>query len=266
MAGVPTRRDPRLRFSSTNTYNQLTGRILQDMAKRSILGPRISITEYRSDWVRYSRPTFFFALAMMVLVGSIFFPYWDLKLEAPQFPKGLHVKAYIDRLEGRVDPITNSNDLEQLDELNHYVGMPSLADGAKFERSIAVIAIVTFAGLLFAAIFVHNRWALLAALPALLFPVAFLADLQYWLWNYGHSLDPRAPLASAVGEFTPHLFGPSKIAQFDTMALPGVGLIMAALASISVAAGLWYHRKAYLPLIEAEEASDAAPADAAGSE
>ena len=231
------------------------------MAKHSILGPRIPINEYRSDWARYSRPTLFFALAMMLLVGSLFVPYWDLKLEAPQFPKGLHVRAFVNRLEGRVDPVTNSNDLDQLDELNHYVGMPSLADGAAFERSIAVISIITFAGLLFAAIMVHNRWALLAALPALLFPVAFLADLQYWLWNYGHSLDPRAPLASAGGEFTPHLFGPSKIAQFDTMALPGGGLIMATIASAMVALGLWYHRKAYRPLIETAEAGAPGEAD-----
>lgn len=221
------------------------------MTSNHVLGPRVPADEYRAHRARYFRPTLCFAGAMALLVLSMFLPYWTLRLEAPQFPKGLHVSAYVNRLVGEVDPITNSNDLEQLDELNHYVGMPSLEDGAKLERTVSVIAIVVFAGLLVAAVWIHSRWALLAALPALLFPLAFLVDLQYWLWNYGHSLDPRAPLASAVGEFTPHIFGPSKIAQFDTMAMPGWGLILATAASVLVGLGLWFHRQAYRPLVDA---------------
>jgi len=233
------------------------------------LGPRIPDDEYRLDRTRFRLPTAMFVAAMLVLLLSLFFPYWVLKLEAPQFPKGLTVSAYIDRLEGEIDPVTGSDDLQQLDELNHYVGMPPLADGAPLERSVAVIAIVVFAGLLLAAVYIHSRFVVLFVLPTLLFPIVFLADLQYWLWNYGHSLDPRAPLSSAVGEFTPHLFGPSEIAQFDTMALPGPGLILAVVASVLGAVGLWFHRKAYRPLILAEEegsddaaalpSSDAAP-------
>ena len=53
-----------------------------------------------------------------------------------------------------------------------------------------------FGGLLLAAVYIHSRWVVPLVLPALLFPFVFLADLQFWLWNYGHSLDPRAPLAS----------------------------------------------------------------------
>lgn len=218
-----------------------------------LLGPRVPDDADRDDRALYRKPTALFMAAMLVLLVSLFFPYWVLKLDAPQFPSGLQVSAYVNRLEGRVDPVTNSNDLEQLNELNHYVGMAALQDGAEFERTISVIAIVVFAGLLISAVYIHSRYVVLMVLPALVFPFVFLADLQYWLWHYGHSLDPTAPLASAVGEFTPHLFGPSKIAQFDTMALPGPGLILAAVASVLTAVGLWFHRKAYRPLVlEAE--------------
>ncbi len=234
------------------------------MSANPILGPRVPPDEYRANRARYFRPMLCFVGAMLILILSMFFPYWQLTLKAPQFPNGLHVSAYIDRIVGQVDPVTKSDDLDQLEGLNHYVGMPSLKDGAKLERSISVIAIVAFAGLLLAAVFVHSRWALLAALPALLWPVAFLVDLQYWLWNYGHSLDPRAPLAGAVGEFTPHIFGSSKIAQFDTMALPGAGLIMAAVASILVGLGLWFHRQAYRPLVDATAVEAAAVGVPAG--
>ncbi|MCU0271180.1 MAG: hypothetical protein MUF83_21410 [Acidimicrobiales bacterium] len=222
-------------------------------ATNSVLGPRVPEEELKAHRSRYRVPTLCFLGAMLALLVSMMFPYWTLRLEAPQFPKGLEVSAYVNRLVGEQDPVTGSDNLKELDELNHYVGMPSLEDGAKLERSVSIMAIVVFAGLLLASVYVHSRWVVLLVLPALLFPFVFLADLQYWLWNYGHSLDPRAPLASAVGEFTPHLFGPSKIAQFDTNALPGIGLLLAFLASILTAVGLWYHRKAYKPLVEAVE-------------
>jgi hypothetical protein len=51
------------------------------------------------------------------------------------------------------------------------------------------------------------------------------------------------------------VFGTAKIAQFDTLALPGPGLILAIIASVMIAVGLWYHRKAYKPLIEQAEQS-----------
>lgn len=218
-----------------------------------VLGPRVSAEEAAKHRERYRLPTMLFVAAMLVLLVSLFFPYWHLDLKAPQFPQGLHVAAYVNRLVGDVDPITGSNDLDQLDGLNHYVGMPPLGDGAQFERTIALAGIIVMGGLLLAAVYVHSRWVVLLVLPALLFPVIFLADLQYWLWHYGHSLDPRAPLAGAVGEFTPHLFGGSKIAQFNTNATPGIGLFLAGVASVLVAVGLWFHRKAYLPLVRAAE-------------
>lgn len=207
-----------------------------------ILGPRASREEMENHAERYRLPTRLFSAAAMLLIVSLLLPYWVLKLSAPQFPKGLTVTAYVNRLTG---------DVGELEGLNHYVGLGSFQDAATFERSIAIIAIIMLAGLLVAALLIHSRWVLLLVTPALLYPVIFLIDLQYWLWDFGHHLDPAAPLAAAVGEFTPPIFGPAEIAQFDTFALPGFGLILAFIASGLVAAGLYYHRKAYKPLIEA---------------
>lgn len=207
-----------------------------------ILGPRASREEMENHAERYRLPARLFSAAAMLLIVSLLLPYWVLKLSAPQFPKGLTVTAYVNRLTG---------DVGELEGLNHYVGLGSFQDAATFERSIAIIAIIMLAGLLVAALLIHSRWVLLLVTPALLYPVIFLIDLQYWLWDFGHHLDPAAPLAAAVGEFTPPIFGPAEIAQFDTFALPGFGLILAFIASGLVAAGLYYHRKAYKPLIEA---------------
>lgn len=209
-----------------------------------MLGPRVTEAEREAHASRYRLPARLFGGAAMLLMVSLLLPYWTLNLDAPQFPGGLKIQAFINRLAG---------DVVELEGLNHYVGLESFENGATFERSIAVAAVLVMGGLLLAALLIHSRWVVLFALPALLFPLVFVADLQYWLWRYGHNLDPRAPLASAVGEFTPPIFGPAEIAQFDTLALPGPGLLLATLASGLVAAALFHHRKAYKPLLAARQ-------------
>ena len=213
-----------------------------------ILGPRPPKGGREEGDHRYQLPTWLFAGAAALLMVSLFLPYWVLNLKAPQFPKGLQVRAYVNRLVG---------DVGELEGLNHYVGLGSFEDAAVFEKSVAVLAVLVLVGLLVAALLIHTRWVVLLVLPALLFPVMFIADLQFWLWNFGHNLDPRAPLAAAVGEFTPPIFGPAEIAQFDTVALPGPGLVLAFIASGMVAVGLYFHRKAYKPLIEAAHEAEA---------
>jgi hypothetical protein len=207
-----------------------------------ILGPRIPREEMNAHAERYRRPTAMFLAAAALLVVSIFLPYWHLRLEAPQFPDGLDIQAYVNRLEG---------DVVQLEGLNHYVGLGKFEDGAVFERTIAVAAIIVLAGLLAGALLFHSRWVVLFVAPAMFFPLVFIADLQWWLWRYGHNLDSSAPFADAVGEFTPPIFGPAEIAQFDTLALPGIGLILAFVAAVIAGLGLWYHRRAYKPLVDA---------------
>jgi copper chaperone NosL len=217
-----------------------------------VLGPKVDATELAEHQGRYRLPKALFAAAALVLGVSIFLPYWHLRLTAPQFPDGLYVTAYVNRLEGGND----NKDLDELEGLNHYVGLPSFEDGAVLERTVSVAGILVLGGLLLAGLFVHSRWVLLFVAPALIFPVFFLADLQYWLWNYGHSLDPTAALSSAVGEFTPPLFGPGEIAQFETLAWPGLGLVLAFIAAVLTAVGLWAHRRAYKPIVDAQRARE----------
>ncbi len=209
-----------------------------------ILGPRIPPEELHAHRSRYLLPTLFMMAAAVLLIASIFMPYWSLTLHAPQYPQGLTIQAYLNRLEG---------DVREIDGLNHYIGMRPLNEAATFERSISIIGVVAIALLLLATVFVHTRWAALLALPALLFPLIFLADLQYWMANFGQNLDPRAPLSSSVKPFVPPVLFEGRIAQFRTWAVPDVGLWMATAASVLILVGLWFHRRAYKPLVEAQE-------------
>lgn len=208
-----------------------------------IVGPRIPPEELAANRSRYLLPSLLFVAAAILLLISIFTPWWQLTLHAPQYPAGLSVRAYVNDLEG---------DVSEIDGLNHYIGMRPLAEAATFEKSISVIGIIGLSLLILAAIFVHNRWAALLTLPALLLPVIFLVDLQFWLANFGQNLDPKAPLSSSVDPFVPPVLGKGVIAQFSTVAVPYTGLWLAMAASGLILVGLWFHRRAYKPLVEAQ--------------
>ena len=61
----------------------------------------------------------------------------------------------------------------ELEGLNHYVGLESFEDGAVFERSIAIMAIIVLAGLLLRPSCPLPLGRLLLSLPALAVPADF---------------------------------------------------------------------------------------------
>lgn len=209
---------------------------------RKIVGPRAPADSAEADKHLYRLPTILFVVAALLLLVSILLPYWEMTLLAPQYPGGLHITAYVNELAG---------DVNEIDGLNHYIGMRPLNEAAKLERSVSVFAIGALALLVIAAVFIHTRWVVLLVLPAILMPVVFLLDLQYWLRDFGLNLDETAALSSAIDPFVPQVLGRGMIAQFETIARPGIGLWLAIIASILCIVGLYYHRKAYKPLVEA---------------
>jgi len=211
---------------------------------QKIVGPRTSAEEREKNRVNYLLPTLFLGLAAILLMISVFLPYWNMELEAPQYPKGLFVNAYVNRLEG---------DVREIDGLNHYIGMRPLEEAAQLERSLSVILISVTALLVIAAVFIHTKWAALLALPAVLYPAIFLIDLYLWMRNFGQNLDPTAALSSFIEPFTPPILGEGLIGQFKTIASVDIGWYLAAIAAVLILIGLYFHRRAYKPLAESTQ-------------
>jgi nitrous oxidase accessory protein len=163
-------------------------------------------------------------LSALVLVVSVWFPYWKMKLSAPQYPKGLYLVVYPNRVLG---------DVREIDGLNHYIGMRKIDDAAAMERSSGIPAIVILATLLGIAAIWRSRWAVLLVLPAIVFPPLFLGDLYFWLRDSGLHLDPKAALSSSIKPFVPQVLGSGKIAQFRTEASLGVGYLMSVFSAAS---------------------------------
>ena len=189
-------------------------------------------------------PTAIFMLAALALMASMMLPYWQMKLTAPQYPKGLYTKVYVNHLEG---------DVSEIDALNHYLGMPKLDEGGQFERSVSVLALAVIGLLMLGTTFVHNRWAGIFVLPALVWPLAFLGDLALILYQYGHSIDPKSALGGAIKPFTPPIFGPGTIGQFGTDRRSRAGLDPGRHRQRVDADRLWFHRKAYKPIVDARK-------------
>lgn len=213
---------------------------------QNIIGPRTPAELKRVDPLRFRLPAALLAAAAALLLASLFLPYWQITMFAPQYPNGLTVTTYVTHVNGQVS---------EVDILNQYIGMKPLESAALLEKKFGVFLIVAMSLLVVAAVKIHSPFAALLSLPAALYPLIFLADLQYWLADFGLHLDPHAPLNLAVKPFVPHVLGVGYIGQFKSVALPCSGLILATLATILVLAGLWFQRRAYKPLRDASRAS-----------
>lgn len=217
-----------------------TGRTRLGTLMGAIVGPRVPELERRAHPWRYAAPSLCLMLGRLLLLISIFLPYWHMELEAPQYPQGLFLTAYVNHLAG---------DVKEIDGLNHYIGMRPLDEAARFEKIIAIWAVISMFLLIELAALVHSRWAVLLAIPAITFPVAFLVDLRFWLVTFGRNLDPDAPLSSSVKPFTPTLLGEGGIGQFMTWAELGLGWWLAICGAAITVVGFFFHRRAYRPLL-----------------
>ncbi len=205
-----------------------------------IIGPRIPKELWEKERKRFLVPSFVLVAAAVLLFISIFLPYWKITLFAPQYPQGLAATMYVNRLTG---------DVQEIDELNHYIGMKPMGEAAVLERTLSIFIVIGLALLIAAAVYVHNPLALILCIPAVMYPAFFVGDLYFWMRNFGLNLDRNAALSGAIKPFVPPILGEGKIAQFSTTATWEIGLYLSIAASVLILVGLYFHRRAYKPLL-----------------
>ncbi len=185
-------------------------------------------------------------IACALLAGALFVPLWKMQLVAPQYPRGLVMYAYGYKFEGAGR--STYNDVTEINELNHYIGMKKIGTVTEMKLFLPGVAALIAGTAAISFVAWRRRW--LRALVALGFwamPLFFVADLQYWLYNYGHTMDPTAALN--VRPFTPRVFGATKVMNFhsETAFQTGFYLMVAAALVITVvplAAGRLRRRRA----------------------
>lgn len=154
-------------------------------------------------------------LAAILLAISIFVPIWRIDLDAPQYPEGLRLLIYADKLGGNVDIING---------LNHYIGMKTLHTEDFIEFTILPYLIGLFALFSLIAAFYKRKWFFyLLFVKFILFGIVAMVDFWRWEYNYGHNLDPNAAIIVPGMAYQPPLIGFKQLLNFGAYSVPAVG-------------------------------------------
>jgi len=152
----------------------------------------------------------------LALLPALVLPVWQITLHAPQYPDGLTMEVFSH---------TVSGDIQEINTLNHYIGMETISPDEFPEFNFIPFFILRFLG--FAALaFVVARMpvAAIGYLDFVIFGAVMLWDFQHWLAEYGQNLSPDAPIE--IEPFTPALFGSTEVANFSVTSYPSWGAIL----------------------------------------
>lgn len=154
-------------------------------------------------------------ISALLMVITFFTPLWKIELVAPQYPEGLGMKIWLDNITGQVDIING---------LNHYIGMKkiSVASFPEFEYMPTIVGAFIALGLLVALI--GRKAGLIIYVSVLIVGAAAgLYDYYQWSYDYGHNLDPTAPIQVPGLTYQPPLIGYKDLLNFQAFSFPDIG-------------------------------------------
>ncbi len=171
--------------------------------------------------------------AAIILVLSIFFPWWGMQFIAPQYPEGLDIIVYPYKMEGRIDIING---------LNHYIGMKEFSEESFPELQYLPFVIGGIAAVILLTALTKNTKFLYTTIAIFSIGGALgLYDIKRWLNDFGTNLDPKAPIT--IDPFVPPMIGENTIANFVTHSYFATGSLLMGIAFLLVLFPLWRERK-----------------------
>jgi copper chaperone NosL len=178
------------------------------------------------------------AFASGALIAVFFLPVWRIDLFAPQYPEGLTMYIWINNITGQVDIING---------LNHYIGMKhiSVAMFPEFKFLPYVVGFFMFLGMM-VAVTGRRKFLFYYLVLTVIGGVLAMIDFYKWGYNYGHNLDPTAPIQVPGLSYQPPLFGHKRLLNFDAYSFPDIGgwiVIAAAALAFGVWFFEWYHQR-----------------------
>ena len=176
----------------------------------------------------------FVAAITMLLV--IMFPIWKITLIAPQYPKGLHMYIWVNKIGG-----SEPNVLQNINILNHYIGMKPIKPESIPELQYMQYIIIGISGLAF-AMALFNKWKLNLAWLILVAIMGALAiyDFYLWEWDYGHNLNLNAPIRIEGMFYQPPLIGKKVILNFIAISCPMLGALFLFISFISAFLAIYF--------------------------
>ena len=178
-------------------------------------------------------------LAAVAIAVSFLFPLWKMHLVAPQYSDGLDLYIWPYKIEGGG---LNGQHLVEINNLNHYIGMKAI-EQADFLEMIWMPFVFGSIILLILRSIVFGEMSNVVDLFALYtyFGLFSIGSFWYRLYQYGHNLDPHAPVH--IKPFTPLLIGVKQIANFREYSYPQSGAYLLCGSVLLILLAGWWSRK-----------------------
>jgi copper chaperone NosL len=178
------------------------------------------------------------AICALSMIGAYFFPLWLITLDAPQYPEGLTMNLWIDKLAG---------DINTINGLNHYIGMKHLSTELfpEFLYLKYIVAALICCGLITA---LSNNKKVLLGWVIILILIGIIGAYDFWQWeyDYGHNLNPTAAIKVPGMSYQPPLLGYKDLLNFTAGSFPDMGgyaVIIPAFLTVLVFIYEWFFNK-----------------------
>ncbi|MEZ4944592.1 MAG: nitrous oxide reductase accessory protein NosL [Cyclobacteriaceae bacterium] len=175
------------------------------------------------------------AVCALALISAYFIPLWQILMWAPQYPEGLEMKIWINTLSG---------DVRTISALNHYIGMKHIEVEMfpEFGYMIYIVGFIIAFGLLTAL--VNKRIMLISYIGLFVITgIAALVDFYLWGYDYGHNLNPEAPIIIPGMAYQPPLIGTKILLNFTAFSGPDIGGWIFIVVALVLMAVLFYEVK-----------------------
>jgi len=180
-----------------------------------------------------------FLIASLALIITYFVPLWHIGLDAPQYPEGVGLNIWLHTIDGE-----HPHDLDNMNTLNHYIGMKKIVPDSIPELKIMpyIIGFMILFGLIVFTI--NKKWlAWLWVVLFVLLMAAGLYDFYLWEYNYGHDLDPKAAIKVPGMSYQPPLIGSKQLLNFTSTSLPAFGGIVMGISLMLGFAAIYFDSK-----------------------
>lgn len=162
---------------------------------------------------------FYVIAAAILLIGIYIKPLWYIALEAPQYPEGVEMYIWVNKITGKEE-----STLQNINILNHYIGMRAIEPDSIPELKIFpyIGALLILIGLL---VWWKNKPKWMYSYGFLLIILSMLGIFDFWLWeyNYGTNLDPNAAIQVEGMTYQPPLIGAKWLLNFKAISYPHIG-------------------------------------------
>lgn len=179
---------------------------------------------------------FFAALSLLALFVA---PMWRITLIAPQYPDGVTMYIWINKISGET-----AGTLQNINILNHYIGMKAIEPDSIPELQYFQYVVMALIALGIIIAFTNNKRLFLSwTILLIILGAASIYDFYLWEYDYGHTLDPNAPMKFEGASFQPPLIGTKNIINFVAKSFPHTAGYFIGLAIFLGGAAWWLKNK-----------------------